>query len=134
MKRLVMAGLSMSIILSGCATEDFVRQQISPINERLGTLEQQVKDIDAKISQPAKFDLSPADRAVLDDSRNMAQKALDESARTAAVMKQANADASRAEAAAAKAEDAAKRAEDAAGRARQSEKKSEKIFKLEQKK
>lgn len=127
MKRTVLAGLSLGLLLSGCATEDYVKQQMTPMNERLGALEQKVNNLDGKIGQPVKVELSPEDRKALDDASNMSKKALDDSDRIASDMK-------RAESAAGRAEEAAKRAEESAGKAEQAGKKSEKIFKLEQKK
>lgn len=147
MKRIVLmaGGLLLGGILSGCATEAFVRQQVAPLNDRLGSLEMKV---DALGKTAGMTELSPVDRQSFKDTHDMAQKALDEINRLAPTLKRgeaaallAEAAAKRAEEAAVLAEAAAKRAEEAAvlagnsaGKAGQSEKKSEKIFELQQKK
>ena len=132
MRRIVLTGLSLSILLSGCATEEYVRQQVMPLNDRVGALEQKVSALEAKSGQTA--DLSPADRQALGDARTMSQKALDEVNRLSADVKRSDAAVSQADAAARRAEEAAGRAEAAAGKAAQVEKKCEKLFQLQQKK
>lgn len=104
--------------LSGCATEDYVRSQVNPLAERLGKLESKVSQING---------MTDADKAAIKQANDKSQQALD-------AANQVSGNVQKAEAAAARAEKAAKDAENAAGEAQQMEKKSEKIFKLEQKK
>ncbi|MBT0666492.1 hypothetical protein KI809_19460 [Geobacter pelophilus] len=116
MKRIAgFIGLMAIAGLSGCATEGFVHSQVDPLAERLGTLEKKVNALEAK---PA--GLSDAERMAISQADAKAQKALD-------AVGKLTADADRAEA-------AAKRAEAAAMEAKKEEKKSEKLFNLEQKK
>lgn len=128
MKRTVFAGLSLGLLLSGCATEEYVRQQTTPISDRLGVLEAQISSLDGKVNQlVSKPGLSADERKTLDDLRDMSQRALDEAKNLSTEMKRLGADVTRAE-------EAAKRAEEAAEKAGRAEKKAKKAFELDQKK
>ena len=132
-------GVLVLVSLTGCATQEYVRSQVLPLEERLGKLE-------TKVSQPVV--MPEADKAAIMRANDKAQAALDVAnkvagdvqkvendvmqAQTAA--KGAEAAAKGAEAAVKGAEAAAKGAELAAREAQQMQKKSEKIFELEQKK
>lgn len=128
MKRTACAVLSLGLLLSGCATEEYVRQQTSPLAERLGALETRTLTIEGRLNQlsgrPA---LTTDDRASIDSAREMAQKALDRTDSLSADLKQMGSDVARAEA-------AARRAEAAAEKAGRAEKGARKAFELEQKK
>ncbi|BDV41143.1 hypothetical protein GURASL_00660 [Geotalea uraniireducens] len=122
MKRIIGAGGLMVLLLtSGCATQEFVKSQTDPLAERLGKLEQKVNDLEGKAG------LSDADKAAIKAADDKAQQALD-------AANKLSVDTQKAEAAAQRAEAAADRAEAAAQQAQHEEKKSEKLFKLEQKK
>ena len=119
--------------LTGCATEEYIRNQVAPLAERLGKLEAKVT------SQPN--EMSEADKAAIRQANDKAQQALDLGNKLMGDVKKVDNDvrkadngAKKAEAAAARAEIAAKEAERAAKESRQLEKRSERMFKLEQKK
>lgn len=132
-------GVLVLVSLTGCATRDYVRSQIDPLGERLCTLE-------TKVSQPVV--LPQADKAAIMQANDKAQAALDAANKLAGDVKKVENDAMQsqaaakgaeaatkgAEAAAKGAEAAAKGAELAAREAQQMQKKSEKIFELQQKK
>jgi hypothetical protein len=122
MVRLSLPALGLGMLLiSGCATEEFVRKQTDPLAERLTALESRIGGIENKLKQPAApAELSPADKAMLEKTSDTAQKA------------QNNAD--RADASAQKAEAFAKDAENSAKDAQLNAKKCEKMFELHQKK
>lgn len=128
MKRTVFAGLSLVLLLSGCATEEYVRQQTTPISDRLGVLEAKISSLDGKVNQlAAKPNITPDELKNLDDLRSMSQRALEEVKNLSNEMKQLGADVARAE-------EAAKRAEAAAEKAGRAEKNAKKAFELGQKK
>ena len=132
-------GVLVLVSLTGCATQEYVRSQIDPLAERLCALE-------TKVSQPVV--LPEADKAAIMQADNKAQAALDVANTLAGAVKKVENDVMQAqaaakgaeaaikgaEAAAKGAEAAAKGAELAAREAQQMQKKSEKIFELEQKK
>lgn len=125
--------------LSGCATQGFVRTQVDPLTERVGKLEAK----DAELSS-----MREADTAATRQANDKAQQALELANKTAGDVVNAANDAKRAEAVALRAEEAALKAEraaneaaraaseatQAANEARHMATKSEKIFKLGQKK
>lgn len=119
MKKIVgILGVVAIASLTGCATQGYVRSQVDPLNERISRLEATVSKLSG---------MTDADRAAIKQANDKAQKALELSNRVAV-------DAKKADAAAMRAEQAANEAEKAAKECRQEEKKTEKIFKLEQKK
>ena len=132
--------------LTGCATKGFVVSQTDPLAERIGKLEDRVKSLEATVALPAR--LSDADSSALKQAGDNARQALDTANRATAEAAGANANAKRVEDTAARSEGAAARSEDSAKRseasamkaeessksAQQAEQKSEKIFKLHQKK
>jgi methyl-accepting chemotaxis protein len=111
--------------LTGCATKDFVRSNVDPLDQRLGKLE-------AKVSQLS--GMTDADRAAIAQANSKSQQALDLANQAASDVKSVATDAKEANAAAVKAAMAVKEAEQAARQSKKDEKKSEKIFQLEQKK
>jgi len=104
--------------LTGCATQEYVRSQTEPLADRLGKLENRVDALDAKVAKPT--GLSDADKAMIRDADAKAQKALDEMNRLSSEV--------------ATATEEARKAQEAAKAAETAEQKSEKLFKLEQKK
>lgn len=132
-------GVLVLVSLTGCATQDYVRTQICPLEERLGKLE-------TRVSQPVV--IPEADRAAIMQANDKAQAALDMANKAAGDVKKVENDAMQAqtaakgaeaaakgaEAAVKGAEAAAKGAELAARGAEQMQKKTEKIFELRQKK
>ena len=115
MKRLSLLLLSAPLLLaSGCATENYVRMQTAPLADRLTALEQKVAGIETKLNKPTPAaGLTDADKALLNEARDMALKAKGSADQAAASAKDAEA--------------AAKQADLAA-------KKGAKMFELEQKK
>ncbi|NVN89818.1 MAG: hypothetical protein HXX11_04375 [Desulfuromonadales bacterium] len=125
--------------LSGCATQGFVRSQADPLAERIGKLEAKEVQLSG---------MREADSAAVKQANDKAEQALAIANKTAvdvvnanndvkkadAAVTKAEAAAQRAEAAAARAEKAANEAVQAANEAKQMALKSEKVFKLEQKK
>lgn len=99
--------------LAGCATEGYVGSHVDPLAERISRLESQVSNLNAT---------ADANKVAIKQANDKAQQALEATS------------SAKVEAAALRAEKAAKEAEHAAGEAQNLEKKSEKIFKLEQKK
>lgn len=111
MNRTMLAGLSLGLILSGCATEEYVLQKTSVLSDRLGMLETRVLTLDGKVNQLCgRQILSLDERKALDDAHDMSQKALDEINNLKSGIKKMDADVSRAEAAAQRAESAAEKA------------------------
>lgn len=140
MKRIALfLGTAALAALSGCATKEYVRSQMDPLTGRVCKIEEN----ESRLSG-----LREADGAAIKQADDKAQKALDlatktagDQARTANEIGKAEAAALKAEAAAMKAEQAAANAEKAAAEAaraaqeaREMAMKSEKIFKLGQKK
>ena len=121
----VVLGSLLLMGLTGCATEEYVRTQVDPLADRIGKLEQMVK---------ANAMTDEADRAAIKEANDKAQQANDAVKKVATEVKSANQDVQKAEAAAQRAENAAAEATKAAENAKMMEKKTEKIFKLEQKK
>lgn len=135
MKRIIGISWVFGIVvltLTGCATKGFVRSEVDPVMDRLSKLEAQVNSLSSKVGQTGGS--TEADRAAIQLATDKAQQALDTANKLAGQMKQSEEGFQRAEAAASRAETAAKEAEDAAKEAKKVEGKSEKIFKLEQKK
>lgn len=111
MKRTMLAGLSLGLILSGCATEEYVLQKTNALSDRLGMLETRVLTLDSKVNQfCGRQNLSLDERKALEDAHDMSQKALDEIKSLTSDMRKIGADVSRAEAAAQRAETAAEKA------------------------
>lgn len=124
MKRVIWAGVPLCMLLAGCATEKYVRQQTEPLNDRLESFEKKIDLLDVKVCQcVGKNDFSPADRQALEEARSMSKLALDEAKQTTSMMKGAMLSCMQAEAAVKKAEEAAKRSEEAADKAGRAEKK-----------
>lgn len=122
MKKLAaMLGAILLLSLTGCATEDYVRTQVDPLTERVNKLETVVNT----------GLMTDADRAAIKQATDKSQQAMDKVNALEGDVKQS---AQKADEAAARAENAAKEAQASADSAHQSVKKSEKIFKLEQKK
>ncbi len=119
MKRLAFVMGVMAVLgLSGCATEEYVRSQTDPLAQRISKLE-------AAQAQQA---------AAIKQADDKAQQALNAANKVAADFQGAQEDVKKAEAAAMRAENAAQEAAKSADAAKQMAQKSEKIFKLEQKK
>lgn len=132
--------------LTGCATKGFVQTQTAPLADRIGKLEERAKALEAAAALPAR--LSDTDNARINQAGDNARQALDTANRASAAAAGINGSAKKAEDSAMKAEDSAKRSEEsakrsenaamkaegAAGNAQQAEQKSEKLFKLHQKK
>ena len=139
-------GVITVLSLTGCATKDYVRSQTDPLAERIGKLEERAKALEAAAALPAR--LSDADNARINQAGDNARQALDTANKASTAAAGINGNAKKAEDAALKAEDSAKRSEEsakrsegaamkaegAAGNAQQAEQKSEKLFKLHQKK
>jgi hypothetical protein len=138
-KSATVIGIMAVLGLTGCATKGYVVSQTDPLTERLSNLENRVKSLEATVALPAR--LSDSDSAALKQAGDNARQALDTANRASAEAAGANANASkvsdaaaRSEGAAARSESAAVRAEESAKSAQQAEQKSEKIFRLHQKK
>jgi ElaB/YqjD/DUF883 family membrane-anchored ribosome-binding protein len=115
MKKVFFPALIVLFLFSaGCATRDYVRQQIEPLVERISKLEAKVSSMGPSQAEDARKDAA--------DAKAMAQKA----------MKTAEDCCDKADAAAKRAETAADRAEDAAKRANAAAEKSKKAFELQQ--
>lgn len=140
MKRLgFVVGMVALLGISGCATKGYVHSQADPLAERIGKLETKETQHSA---------MREADGAAIKQANDKADQALAIANKTAVDVVNANNDVRKADAAAIKAEAAAQRAEAAAARAekaaneavqaaneaKQMALKSEKVFKLEQKK
>ena len=126
MKRVVVLLAVMALAgLSGCATKEYVRSQVSPLAERIDKLEAA-----AKASSMADTEQATA----IKQADNKAQLALDKTQLALDTANKASADAQNARQDAQKAEAAAKEAAISAENANQMVKKSEKIFNLQQKK
>lgn len=126
MKRMgLVLGTVALVGLSGCATKDFVRSQADPLAERIGKLEASNAQFSA---------MREADTAAIKQANDKAEQALNSANKAVGDAVNANNDVKKAEAAALRAEAAAVNAEKAANEARQMAMKSEKVFKLEQKK
>jgi len=139
-------GVTAVLGLTGCATKEFVKSQTDPLADRIGKLEERAKALEATVALPPR--LSDADNARLTQAGDNARQALDTANKASAAAAGINVNAKKAEDASLKAEDSAKRSEEsakrsegaamkaegAAGNAQQAEQKSEKIFKLHQKK
>lgn len=133
MKRTDLALVTVALVgLSGCATQGYVRSQTDPLVERACKLEAN----EAQLTT-----MREADNTAIKQANDKAQQALDLANKTAVDVITANNDVKKAEAAAMRAEAAAIRAEkaaneaiQAANEAREMSLKSEKVFKLGQKK
>ena len=126
MNKLV-AGMGVMIFfgLSGCATKGYVHSQTDPMADRIAALESKVTTLEAMSGKPAL--LSDADKALIKQANDKAQQALDATGKLSVEVGKVNE-------AAKNAETAAQNAQAAAQNAQTAEKKSEKLFQLEQKK
>lgn len=132
--------------LSGCATQGFVRSQAEPLAERIGKMEAKVSHLSGmreadsatirQASDKAEQALGLANKTAVDvvTANNDVKKADAAVSKAELAVSKAEAAALRAETAAARAEKATNEAVQAANEARQMALKSEKVFKLEQKK
>jgi hypothetical protein len=115
MKRIVIMLLPLALLMSlvsGCASRDYVKQQIEPLVDRISKLEARMNDLEAKCGSSA--DLSGVKQEAA-DAKTLAEEALKNSKECCA-----------------NSEEAAKRAEAAAERAEAAAKKAEKAFELHQ--
>ncbi len=107
---------------TGCATKTYVKSQVDPLSERIGRIEAKLDQL-SKDAEKAKA----ADRAAIEETKSMAQKAMDMATKAEAEAMRAGENTAKAQAAAERAEQAAREAEKAAA-------KTEKMFQLQQKK
>jgi ElaB/YqjD/DUF883 family membrane-anchored ribosome-binding protein len=115
MKKVFFPALIVLFLFSaGCASRDYVRQQIEPLVERISKIEAKVSSMGPCQAEEARKDAA--------DAKSLAQEAL----------KTAQDCCGKADAAAKRAEDAANRAEDAAKKAAAAAEKSKKAFELQQ--
>ncbi|WP_328753808.1 alanine-zipper protein [Geomesophilobacter sediminis] len=117
-----LAAVALALAGSGCATRNYVKEQIDPLADRIGRLESRVKELDERLDVLEKRPVvTIEDLETLKDRVNaigaQAQEALGTS-----------------QAAGARAEGAAQRAEAAAGRAETAADRAARAFELEQKK
>ena len=145
-KTAAVIGVVTALGLTGCATKGFVQSQTAPLEERIGKLEKRAKALETAVAQSAR--LSDVDNARINQAGDNARQALDTANRAATEAAGANTNAKKVDDATAKAEGAAARSEDAAKRAeasamkaedysksaQQAGEKSEKLFRLHQKK
>jgi predicted ATPase with chaperone activity len=126
MKRSIIFFLLLSIILVisyGCASKDYVRQQVEPLVDRINKLEARVSALETRIGQMGPGGASSAD----------VQQALKEAREARSLAEQAK-ECCKPGAGAGAGEDAARRAEEAAKRAEAAANKAEKAFELQQRK
>jgi hypothetical protein len=129
MRKLAVVVVSVALAFAtGCATKAYVKSQVDPLSERIGRIEARLDAIDAKLVQLSKdAEMAKADHAAIEEAKGMAQKAMDMANKAEAEAMRAGENAASAQAAAERAEQAAKAAEMAAA-------KTEKMFRLQQKK
>jgi hypothetical protein len=129
MRKLAIVVVSVALAFAtGCATKAYVKSQVDPLSERIGRIEARLDAIDAKLVQLSKdAEMAKADHAAIEEAKGMAQKAMDMANKAEAEAMRAGENAASAQAAAERAEQAAKAAEMAAA-------KTEKMFRLQQKK
>jgi hypothetical protein len=122
MRKLAVVVVSAAVALAtGCATKGHVRSQVDPLSERIGGIEARLDAIDSKLAELSReAELAKGDRAAIEEAKRMAQEAKAEAAR-------AGEDSGGSLPAAERAEQAAKAAENAAAR-------TERMFRLQQKK
>lgn len=125
MKKLIVGIGMMFLGLSGCATEGTGSVQTDTFTDRFYKLEAKVNALEATGGKQAV--LSDADKAMIKEANDKAQKALDATNSLSVELTKANE-------AAKKADMAAHNADMAAQNAKKAEEKSEKLFNLEQKK
>ena len=127
MVRTVFAVLSLGLLLSGCATEEYVLQQQMQLADKLGMLEARIYHLDGKVKQlPRKQSLSADEKKELNEAYFRSQTALDEVKNLLFDMKQMDVGITRAET-------AARRAEAAAEKAGQAQKTAKKILAFDKK-
>lgn len=133
MKRLIAGiGVMTFLGLSGCATDGYVHSQTDPLKDHIIRLERRINALEAASNKPAV--LSDADAAAIKQANDKAQQALDATGKLSVDVSKANEAAKNADMAAQNAAKSAQDAETAAQNAKNAEMKSEKLFKLEQKK
>lgn len=127
MVKTVFALLSLGLLLSGCATEEYVLQQQIHLADKLGMLEARIYQLDGTVKQlPRKQSLSAEEKKNLDRAYSRSQIALDEVKNLLFDLKQMDIGITRAET-------AALRAEAAAEKAGQSEKSAKRILAFDKK-
>ena len=111
----VLSLLLLSLVFTGCATKDYVKQQIDPLVDRISRIEARVTAVESKLTA-LEGKIAEVDEAKREarDARSLAQQAMQKAQQCCdkadAAARKADAAAERAEAAAARAENAAMKA------------------------